>query len=123
MTHASTNERAPTSRYTHESGLSGYLSDDHGDLWHEQGCERYINCGWPFGLRSAEHATRFRQAAYERARLPPPPPPDAPHVPRVLTFMTAAQGETVVNEARVTSAHCVLDTQPICLQAVPHCVF
>ena len=61
---------------------------------------------WPFGFASAAAAAAFRADAFARAALPPPPAAVAGGAsgsegpPRVITFMTAAQGEQVVNKVR-----------------------
>jgi hypothetical protein len=47
---------------------------------------------WPYGFESLEVAAQFRAAAYLRAGVPEPP---RSHIPKMITFMTAAKGEEV----------------------------
>lgn len=91
-----------TDRYTHETGLSGYLAGDHGDWWKAPGCERFIQSRWLFGFHTPGDGAAFRAAAYERIGAPPPPPDAAvADVPRTITFLTAATGELIVNRYEV----------------------
>lgn len=103
--------RAHECRYTDRDGIANRMASAAPDG------------SWPFTFRSPASARRFREAAYERARVPMPPPwaPGAAGVPRVITFMTGAKGDEVVNHVRprrvlAASASCVCchDARRLC---------
>ena len=57
---------------------------------------------WPFGFQSPADAEQLRLAAFARANISMPAPwaPGNANVPKTITFVTAASGESVVNQVR-----------------------
>ncbi|GFR45470.1 hypothetical protein Agub_g6869, partial [Astrephomene gubernaculifera] len=84
-------------RYTHPERRTGFIAADHGDLWRYDGCARYVNRERHVGFSERRFALEFRNAAWQRAGLPPPPawqpgsPPPAPlpGSPALLTLLLA----------------------------------
>jgi hypothetical protein len=62
------------------------------------GCSADSGCTpWTFAFASRDQAQTFRASAYRRVAQPQPSP-DGLALPKVITYMSAAEGEVIVNK-------------------------